>query len=447
MSYLVAATEHLASAATDLANIGSTVSAATAAAAGPTSLLQAAAADEVSAAVTSVFAGHAQAYHALSAQAALFHQKFVQALNSAANAYAGTEAGNASPLQYVQQGVQGVEQAGSAARLATTQLADTLLTDLRLPTGLANVPVNLFDDIANIPYNEFMAIQESAHALGPAPVLNATTGQPINPTANPIMYAPIGPGGAEVPVGIAGTGSWWMESVGNTWFWNNGNFAQLDAIAHILLPFPAFTDPAAAQLQLLAMAELPTNDAFDQYEFTNVPALAHGFFKVPPSQLLSGYTFPASGPTVTADGVPVVWAGQTVKFVPGLAVESFAHSLTATPTGIEHIPGNEVIPTLTMRLADVNDFNPFVTGSFVYWGGPTLYNVPALLGGLVTGNVGLLTGTDIPNPLLLGGAATGAEPSWGPEAGPSYFLPGLIEGFSNLVKAFQGIPGDSGPPV
>ena len=59
----------------------------------------AAGADEVSAAITTIFAAHAQAYQALSAQAATFHQQFVQLMHAGAGSYASAEAANASPLQ------------------------------------------------------------------------------------------------------------------------------------------------------------------------------------------------------------------------------------------------------------------------------------------------------------------------------------------------------------
>ena len=96
MSYLVAAPEFLASAATDLSNVGSAVIAANAAAAAPTTGVLAAGADEVSAAVASLFAGHGQAFQALSAQAAAFHAQFVQALNGAGATYAAAEAANSA---------------------------------------------------------------------------------------------------------------------------------------------------------------------------------------------------------------------------------------------------------------------------------------------------------------------------------------------------------------
>ncbi len=95
MSFVIAVPEALLSAASDMAGIGSVLSAANAAAAGPTTALLAAAEDEVSAAIAAVFGSHAQEYQALSARAAAFHQQFVQAVTSGARLYASAEATNA----------------------------------------------------------------------------------------------------------------------------------------------------------------------------------------------------------------------------------------------------------------------------------------------------------------------------------------------------------------
>ena len=78
MSYVIAAPEIMATAASDLARIGSIVGAANAVALVPTTGVLAAGADEVSAAIATVFDAHAQAYQALGAQAAAFHNQFVQ---------------------------------------------------------------------------------------------------------------------------------------------------------------------------------------------------------------------------------------------------------------------------------------------------------------------------------------------------------------------------------
>ena len=94
MSFVIAAPEMMTAAASDVASIGSTLSAANAAAAAPTSGIGAAAGDEVSAAIAVLFSRHAQAYQALGAQAAAFHEQFVQALSAGAGSYVGAEGAN-----------------------------------------------------------------------------------------------------------------------------------------------------------------------------------------------------------------------------------------------------------------------------------------------------------------------------------------------------------------
>jgi hypothetical protein len=62
MSFVTAAPEMVTSAASDLTRIGSMISEAKAAAVGPTTGAVAAASDEVSAAIASLFSSHAQAF-------------------------------------------------------------------------------------------------------------------------------------------------------------------------------------------------------------------------------------------------------------------------------------------------------------------------------------------------------------------------------------------------
>ncbi|BBX73930.1 hypothetical protein MSHI_18360 [Mycobacterium shinjukuense] len=94
MSYVIAAPDLVAAAASELAGIGATLSTANAAAAFPTTGILAAGADEVSAAIAALFGAHGQAYQALSAQAAQFHTQFVQSLQAGAGAYASAETTN-----------------------------------------------------------------------------------------------------------------------------------------------------------------------------------------------------------------------------------------------------------------------------------------------------------------------------------------------------------------
>ena len=95
MSFVITAPEIVTAAAGNLADTGSTLEEATAAAAGPTTSVAAAAADEVSIAFSQLFGTYRRQFQALSAQAAAFHDEFVGLLNSGAAAYLDIEIANA----------------------------------------------------------------------------------------------------------------------------------------------------------------------------------------------------------------------------------------------------------------------------------------------------------------------------------------------------------------
>ncbi len=83
--------EELASAAQNVANIGTRLEEAHALAALPTSSILPAGADEISAAITPLFNNHSASFQALAAQGQAFHQQFTQLLGGAGAAYTGTE--------------------------------------------------------------------------------------------------------------------------------------------------------------------------------------------------------------------------------------------------------------------------------------------------------------------------------------------------------------------
>jgi len=95
MSFVVVTPDTVTAAAQDLAGIHSTLSQASAAAAGPTAGLVAAAEDQVSASVAQFFGSFGQEYQAISAQTQSFHEQFVNLLNTGAGAYLNAEAANA----------------------------------------------------------------------------------------------------------------------------------------------------------------------------------------------------------------------------------------------------------------------------------------------------------------------------------------------------------------
>lgn len=99
MSFVNATPELLEAASADLAEIGSTLSAANTHVAAPTMTVAAPGADGVSAAISAVFGVHGQAYQQLSAQADAFHQQFVQLLRAGARSYATVDAANQAALQ------------------------------------------------------------------------------------------------------------------------------------------------------------------------------------------------------------------------------------------------------------------------------------------------------------------------------------------------------------
>jgi PE family len=532
MSYVVAAPDYLAAAATDLANIGSTITEANVAAAAPTSQVLAAGADEVSAAVASLFSGHAQAYQALSAQVRLFHQQFVQAMTAAQTAYASTEAASALPLQGVAQELQSVIAAPAQTLLGGTSfgglnsllsgglpnlnlgglsgllsgglpninlgglnsllsgglpnlnlgglpnllsgglpnlnlgglngLVSGALSKLNLGNlnglltgglsnlnlgGIQNIPYNLFADVVNIPYYESLALKEYAFALGPAGQVGGVAGW-IPPGAT------LANGGVKIVNGqpyyaLGGTGSWYMESIGNTWGWDDGNWPQVDALFHVLLPFQ-FTESAAVNFQTFAQAELiPGSHLDNEFSAGNPFGYLGGWIDghTPISQLIHGTTFPTSltdtvGGNSSTGVINVgppgtehtgIWAGQPAQLHPGATLQAIGANLTASPAQ-NPIMGPNGPGVLTDAIAlgtDLNtSFNPFVTGSYIYWGAPVDYSIPAAIGGTIQ-NV-----TGIPNQFPL--INHGGEPLSGYTTGPSSLLTGLPEGGRYLKDGLLG---------
>ncbi|MDC8975915.1 PE family protein, partial [Mycobacterium marinum] len=117
MTYLVTVPQTVATAAGNLAAIGSSITDASAAAAAPTTELAAAGADEISAAIAQLFGTHAQIYQRISAQAMAFHDQFARSLSAASGSYANAEATNTLTLQSVQQDLLGLVNAPTQALL------------------------------------------------------------------------------------------------------------------------------------------------------------------------------------------------------------------------------------------------------------------------------------------------------------------------------------------
>ncbi len=98
MSFLLAEPQGMVAAAADIEAIGATLSAASAAAATPTSSLLAAAGDEVSAAIANLFGAFGSEYQDVVTQFEAFHNEFHRTLAAAGSAYAQAESAAAAAL-------------------------------------------------------------------------------------------------------------------------------------------------------------------------------------------------------------------------------------------------------------------------------------------------------------------------------------------------------------
>lgn len=171
MSFLIASPEALAATATYLTGIGSAINAANAVAAAPTTEILAAGTDEVSTAISALFGAHAQAYQALSAHVAAFHDQFVHTLTAGAGSYMAAEAA-ASPLQALQLELLNAINAPTLALLGRPLIGDgtDAVADQR-PANNAWVGAltALSTSCANV------ALAVSAAAYHPPPEVRAAT--------------------------------------------------------------------------------------------------------------------------------------------------------------------------------------------------------------------------------------------------------------------------------
>jgi hypothetical protein len=274
------------------------------------------------------------------------------------------------------------------SRLPVRSIETRLVDD-----SVLNIPVNLFDDILNIPANEAEALNTGAGSL-------------------------------------LDTGTWWVPGATNVWGIDTGDITHAAGIFGFAVPFPALTEGIGGldyQVDGLLAAELPANASCDAAtcapivppdEITgsssidrtigfldalnpqNNFGLFDNWFHVPLSELLSGYTFTQandpgvvdpSGPTTQGFGFPLdggsnpfeggttlvdgqnlnPWDGLTYTLNPLQPFENFYNSLLATPstsgiggTGID-LPD---LTNLTHGLENgaaglIIDFDPFTAGS------------------------------------------------------------------------------------
>ena len=239
---------------------------------------------------------------------------------------------------------------------------------LAAASSVWNIPMNLIQDIINIPYNEV---------------------QGINTLGQSLLF----------------TGTWWLASSTNVWGTDSADMAHYYGLAG-LIPFPAISNAVAAQITGLAAALLPINSGCNNVDCPNSSALIAGYFQ--PARIWSlltagTYTFDATpvanpdgtthppeglwsfgGPitwgagyghpewdttTDPATGEPVVpWAGTTFTSNPLSPISDYLTHLMSDPTSPENaikFPTLQQIATAVWNLVVglFVDFSPIFPGS------------------------------------------------------------------------------------
>jgi PE-PPE domain-containing protein/PE family protein len=184
MSYLLAAPESLAAAATDVNGIAAAVHAANAAAAGQTSGVLAAAEDEVSAAIANLFSAHGNEYQAVVQRVAAFESEFTAALSAAAQTYTQAEALNGALLNRFQ----------SLLSLPPTAAAAPAATTVALIMGGTNNPLPITQYIDDINTNY---IQKLFPGASPQGLFTPEQFWPVTPGLGTLTY------GQSVAKGVA----------------------------------------------------------------------------------------------------------------------------------------------------------------------------------------------------------------------------------------------------
>jgi hypothetical protein len=195
MSFVTVVPEFIGQVAGQIENIGSALGAAHAAAVGPTTGVVAAAGDEVSAAIASVFSGHAQAYQALNAQAAAFHTQFTKLLNAGAASYVGTEIANTQAAA----ASGGIVQSIGGGFLSA--LEGSSLQEIELPLDLAGPVVAATGALGQSGPAVVNAVQAGNQAAAMAALSNAASS-----VENAFLYGQY-PVSISLPGSIAGVQS------------------------------------------------------------------------------------------------------------------------------------------------------------------------------------------------------------------------------------------------
>lgn len=246
-------------------------------------------------------------------------------------------------------------------------------------TNMFNIPANLFIALANTPYNFFTALGDGNVHLGGEP----DGGPSFQPTYEGITLTQ--PDGNVVGLGadLYYGGSWWVYSPTNILGTDTADVPRYQALANVLVPFPALSVPLGNMFAAIAASQLPMNSGCTGTgpgACDDPTAILSKMFDLRHIGALfspEGYTFPETREGISCsadgqcyvkdpDGQEVPWSGETVKLDPTTPFTSFYNSLTGTPdySQIKPVTPELITASLTSLGRGLNTaFNPFVLGT------------------------------------------------------------------------------------
>jgi len=217
MSFVTTAPAAISAAATQLEGVGNSFATESAGAAGSTTAISPAAADEVSILQSGVFSTYGQLYQTVSAQAQAIHQQFVSLLQSSSGSYQETESAN--------QAGAAASSLSNSASSAAAQPAQGTIADLinGLTSSLLNGPLSFFSsNLSIVPLDEvgnFASSESDLIGMGGGGLMSALAGPSAMPMSADLgglgsalagdvtPAAAVGGVGAAPVLAAAGTGS------------------------------------------------------------------------------------------------------------------------------------------------------------------------------------------------------------------------------------------------
>ena len=292
MTTLITEPQLLATAAADASAIGSAMSEAKAAAAGPTTGLVAAAQDEVSTITAQLFGAYGREYQALLQQAAAFHNEFVATLGAAGNAYSLTEGEAAGTL-----GLTGGASSSTAVTAASNATDPAVSQIIFLgATGHPNPPPSTI----NSAYTLYMNNPNNMYTPGPGALtpfmfaLPSAQGAYIFTGTKDLTYnISLARGVTSLDTQIAQSFAAGATSLGI------GGYSQGAQVASLAMPGLAKTySPSQLSFTLIADPLAPNGGFFSRFPGLNLPSIGVTFGGGTPSDL-----FPTTIYTREYDGL------------------------------------------------------------------------------------------------------------------------------------------------